>query len=132
MNTTFYDENKNLECAEAYYTHMLNKNFGAMAEYLHSDVNFIGPLAEMSGKDAVVAAAKHFGEILQDIQIRSRFAAGNQIMLAYDMTLPAPTGKFRAAVLMDFKNGQISKIELFYDARPFEAQRDQIFATDTN
>jgi len=33
----------------------------------------------MHGKDAVVSAAKNFGGILQDIQIRSRFAAGNQI-----------------------------------------------------
>jgi hypothetical protein len=53
---------------------------------------------EMNGKDNIVAAAKNCGEMLQDIQIRSRFASHNQIMFAYDMVVPAPIGQFRAAV----------------------------------
>ena len=72
MNTT-----DNLNLAENYYNAMLAKDFDKMANYLHNNVQFIGPLAEMHGKDAVVTAAKNFGGILQDIQIRSRFAAGD-------------------------------------------------------
>lgn len=75
----------------------------------------------------LTTAAKNFGAILQDIQIRSSFAAGHQIMFAYDMVVPAPIGKFRAAVLMEFTNGFISKIELFYDASPFQEKRNEIF-----
>lgn len=122
MNTT-----DNLNLAESYYNAMLAKDFDKMANYLHDNVHFIGPLAEMHGKDAVVTAAKNFGGILQDIQIRSRFAAGDQIMLAYDMVVPAPIGKFRAAVLMEFKGRLISKIELFYDASPFQEKKSEIF-----
>lgn len=122
MNTT-----DNLSLAESYYRAMLTKNFDKMAGYLHDNVHFIGPLAEMHGKDSVVAAAKNFGGILQDIQIRSRLAAGSQIMFAYDMTVPAPIGKFRAAVLMEFTNHLISKIELFYDGRLFEKKKSEIF-----
>lgn len=122
MNTT-----DNLNLAESYYNAMLAKDFDKMASYLHDNVNFIGPLAEMHGKDAVVTAAKNFGGILQDIQIRSRFAAGDQIMFAYDMVVPAPIGKFRAAVLMEFTNRLISKIELFYDASPFQEKKSEIF-----
>jgi hypothetical protein len=33
---------------------------------------------------------------------------------------PDPIGKLRAAVLMEFTDQLISKIELFYDGRPFE------------
>jgi len=126
MNTSNFDKNNNsssqinLAIAESYYVSMLAKNFDKMASYLNDNVNFIGPLAEMQGKEAVVAAAKNFGEILQDIQIRSRFASGNQIMFAYDMIIPAPIGEFRAAVLMEFTDEKISKIELFFDARAFE------------
>lgn len=122
MNTT-----DNLNLAESYYNAMLAKDFDKMASYLHDNVHFIGPLAEMHGKDAVVSAAKNFGGILQDIQIRSRFADGDQIMLAYDMVVPAPIGKFRAAVLMEFTEQQISKIELFYDASPFQEKKSEIF-----
>lgn len=115
MNTT-----DNLSLAESYYNAMLAKDFDKMASFLHENVRFTSPLAEMHGKDAVVRAAKNFGEILQDIQIRSRFSSGNQIMFAYDMIVPEPIGKFRAAVLMEFMDGLISNIELFFDASPFQ------------
>jgi len=128
MNTTSFEANDNLTSAQNYYNAMLSKDFNKMASYLHDNVHFIGPLAEMHGRNAVVSAAKNFGGVLQDIQIRSRFAADNQIMFAYDMVVPAPIGKFRAAVLMEFTNQLISKIELFYDGRPFEEKKSEIFS----
>ena len=128
MNTTNFESDNNLKSAENYYNAMLAKDFDKMAGYLHNDVHLIGPLAEMHGKDAVVTAAKNFGGILQDIQIRSRFSSDNQIMFAYDMVVPVPIGKFRAAVLMEFTDRLISKIELFYDASPFEEKKSEIFS----
>jgi hypothetical protein len=128
MNTTNFESDNNLKSAENYYNAMLAKDFDKMTSYLHDNVHFIGPLAEMHGKEAVVSAAKNFGGILQDIQIRSRFSSGSQIMLAYNMIVPAPIGKFRAAVLMEFTDQLISKIELFYDASPFEEKKSEIFS----
>ena len=122
MNTT-----DNLSVASSYYNAMLAKNFDKMASYLHDNVHFLGPLAEMQGKEQIVTAAKNFGGILQDIQIRSRFAAGDQIMFAYDMVVPEPIGSFRAAVMMEFIEQRISKIELFYDASPFQEKKSEIF-----
>lgn len=126
MNTT-----DNLSLAENYYKAMLAKDFDKMASYLHDNVHFIGPLSEMHGKESIVTAAKNFGGILQHIQIRSRFSSGNQIMFAYDMVVPAPIGKFRAAVLMEFTDRLISKIELFYDAIPFQEKKSEIFENDS-
>jgi hypothetical protein len=131
MNTTNSECDNNLKSAENYYNAMLAKDFDKMASYLHNDVHFIGPLAEMHGKDGVVTAAKNFGGILQNIQIRSRFSSGNQIMFAYDMVVPAPIGQFSAAVLMEFTDGFISKIELFYDASSFQEKRNEIFEGDS-
>jgi len=128
MNTTNSESDNNLKSAENYYNAMLAKDFDKMTSYLHNEVHFIGPLAEMHGKDAVVSAAKNFSEILQDIQIRSQFSSDNQIMFAYDMVVPVPIGKFRAAVLMEFTDRLISKIELFYDASPFEEKKSEIFS----
>jgi hypothetical protein len=48
-------------------------------------------------------------------------------MFAYDMIVPAPIGKFRPALLMEFTDRLISKIELFYDCRPFEEKKSEIF-----
>lgn len=129
MNTKNSESGNNLKTAENYYSAMLKKDFDTMAGYLHNDVQFIGPLAEMHGKDTVVSAAKNLSKILQDIHIRSKFAAHNQIMLAYDFMFPAPIGKLRAAVRMEFTDQLISKIELFYDGRPFEEKKSEIFSS---
>lgn len=117
----------NLKRAESYYSAMLSKRFDEMASYLHQDVHFIGPLAVMHGKEAVVAAAKNLSQLLEDIQIRSRFGTANQIMFAYDFLFPAPIGLLRAAVRMEFTDHLISTIELFYDGRPFVERRHEIF-----
>ena len=129
MNTRNY-ENNNLKTAASYYQAMLTRDFDQMAGYLHDQVRLIGPLAEIDGKESVVCAAKNLGAMLKEIHIRSRFARENQIMFAYDMVVPEPIGKFRAAVCMEFTHGLISKIELFYDARPFVIKREEIFGND--
>ncbi len=127
MNTTNFESDDNLRSAENYYNSMLEKDFDKMESYLHDNVLFIGPLAEMHGKDSVVLAAKNLSKILGDIKIRSKFAHENQIMFAYDFMFPAPIGKLRAAVLMEFTDQLISKIELFYDGKPFEKKKSEIF-----
>lgn len=120
MNTIHSENEKNLTTAINYYSAMCKKDFDTMINYLHDDVHFISPLGELRGKDAVSFAAKNFAGMLQDMQIKSQFANGNQIMLTYDVILHEPIGKFRSATLMEFTDQLISKIELFYDARPFE------------
>lgn len=128
MNTTNSKSDNNLKVAESYYSAMLKKDFDTMSSYLDENIHFIGPLAEMHGKDSVVSAAKNLSQILQDIHIRSKFSENNQIMFTYDFKFPEPIGKLRAAVLMEFTNQLISKIELFYDGRPFEEKKSEIFS----
>lgn len=128
MKTIAHAQDNHLAIAEAYYGHMLQKNFAEMETCLHADVHFISPLAELSGRDAVVEAAKRLSQMLADITIRAKFATGDQIMLAYDFIFSGSIGKLRASVLMDFRDQQISKIELFYDARPFEEKRAEVFS----
>jgi hypothetical protein len=41
-------------------------------------------------------------------------------MVVYDLDCPEPVGPFSSSALMTFENGLITKIELFYDARPFD------------
>jgi hypothetical protein len=121
MNTISLENQINLATAENYYSSMLAKDFDKMANYLHANVHFISPFGEMNGRDAVVAAAsKDLGSILQDIQIRSKFAKDNQIMIAYDFIFSEPKSLLRAALLMEFTENKISKSELFFDGRSFD------------
>ena len=112
-------EKENLAAAVNYYDAMLNKDFDTVSGYLHDDINFIAPFAEIHSKEEVISAGKMFAAMLQDLQIRSTFASDNEVMLAYDVVFSDPIGKNRAAALMNFENGKITKIELFYDSKPF-------------
>lgn len=115
------------EKAESYYAAMLRHDFAHMASFLHPQVVLISPLAEVHGKENVTLAASKLGQILEKIDIRASFSNDRQAMLAYDFFFPGAIGKLRASVLMDFTEGLISRIELFYDGRPFEEKKKEIF-----
>lgn len=113
--------NKSLiSIAEAYYVAMGDKNITEMEKYLHPDIHFMGPLAEMKGKIAFIKATKEILNLFNTLTIRAKFDSGDKVMMAYDLAFPPPIGNSRGATLLTFQEGLISKIELFYDARPFE------------
>lgn len=109
-----------VEIAESYYLAMQKKDVVAAAHYLHPDVQLIGPLGDMQGKETVLAGAKRFTSVYRSLTIRAKFGLGDQAMIVYDLDCPAPIGALRAAVLMKIHAGLIERMELFYDARPFE------------
>lgn len=126
MDLIYSKKEENLALAIDYYKFLLNKDFDAMASCLLSDVKVTTPLSCMRSKEEVIKAARRFAPILQDIQINSRFASGNQIMLTYDMMILDPIGSFRTAVIMDFQNNKIAKMEFFYDCRIWEKSKYDI------
>ena len=117
-----------MDIAVAYYTAMAAKNITGMEKYLHTDVLLITPLAEVTSKEAVLEAAKKLITFLKTIRIRAKFCSDDQVMLAYDFDFPAPIGLLRAAALMTLQDELITKIELFYDGRPFDMKKNEIFS----
>jgi ketosteroid isomerase-like protein len=111
---------KNIATAVAYYQAMNKKDLAVMEKYLHPEVRLIGPLSDITGKDAVLGAVKYLLTAFNKLTIRAQFGAGEQVMLAYDIDFPVPIGVSRAAVLLTFQDGLILRYELFFDARPFE------------
>jgi hypothetical protein len=110
----------NINIAEHYYEAMNNKDLNKIALYLHPKVEFLGPLAQLEGKEAVLESAKGFLGIVDSVKMRVKFASGNQVMLAYDLNCVSPIGTIRVAALMTFEDNLISSIELFFDARVFD------------
>jgi len=98
---------------------MNHKDAAGVAEHLHSDIQLIGPLATLAGKDAVLEAAKRFMSLIKEIRIHAKLASEQRVMLSYEADFGEPIGICRTAVLMTFKDDLIELIELFYDARPF-------------
>lgn len=109
----------NLAIAEGYYKAMGEKNMERIEKYLHPKVEFIGPVAKATGKENVMEAVKKFCAFFKKLAIRETFANGDHAMVVYDVDFPAPIGKFPSAALLKVKDGLITRVELFFDARPF-------------
>ncbi len=105
--------------AEAYYQAMNDKHPEGVANTLHPQVQLVGPLASLAGKEHVLEAARRYMSFVREITIRTRFSSENQVILTYDANFAEPIGVCRTAVLMTFKDALIQRIELFFDARPF-------------
>ena len=105
--------------AEAFYMAMSEKNIEALAPHLHPDVHYVAPLADTKGKEAYLEAQTRFSGFFETLTIRASFGSEDQGMVVYDVACPPPVGMIHAATLMTFEQDLISRIELFYDARPF-------------
>jgi hypothetical protein len=110
----------NVAIAEAFYTAFREKNIEAMEKYLHPEIQFFAPLAKLQGKEAYLEAAKNFASFFKTLTLRVIFGEEHQAAVVYDVECPAPIGKLPSVALMDIQEGLIIRIELFYDARPFD------------
>lgn len=103
----------------AYYTALGKKNLEEVEQYLHPDIQFMDPQEKVIGKGAVLKAAKGFAGIFKTLTIRAKFGSEDQAMIVYDVEIPNFSKNLRAASLLSFQEGLISKIELIYDTQPF-------------
>jgi hypothetical protein len=110
---------KNVASAVAYYEAMAEKDLSGMARHFHPDVRLVTPMAELTGKEAVLQAAGRFMNFIKSIKIHAKFGSEDQAMLTYDMAFAEPIGVCRAAALMAFNDGLIVRNEVFFDASPF-------------
>ena len=111
-----------IDVADAYLNSWSRKDPDGIAATLHPDVTFKGPVAgEISGREAVVAGFARMLPLVQALHVRAKFSDGHQVMCAEDFVCREPIGSVRTAELLTFEDGLIRSIELFFDARPFEA-----------
>lgn len=112
--------NSMISTAKTYYQAMQAKNADAMASCLHPSIRFIGPLSVMEGKDMIVGALKNFVlPMFNAMSMRSLCSSDDKVMVSYNLECDEPIGALRIAALLSFKEGFISEMELFFDARPF-------------
>jgi len=67
------------------------------------------------------ASTRRFLSILQRVDVRASFSAGDGGMIAYDFVCPEPIGIAPTAELVRIEGGLIRESEIFFDVRPFDA-----------
>jgi len=114
--------------AEEYYKLVGEKNAERIKKFLHPDVEFYGPLATLKGKEAVFEATNNFMNAIKSLTIRAKFGAGDQAMVVYNVDLPRVSKAFPGASLLNFRDGLIVRIELFYDGGRVVEKKEEIFS----
>ena len=112
-------------CA-AYLGAWTRKDLDGIAAHIHPAVHFKAPMQELKGRESFLAAAARMFPLLERFDTRGTFVSGDRAMFAYDFVCREPIGVSATAELVRFEEGLIRDVELFFDARPFEAfQRAQ-------
>ena len=109
-----------LDVAKQYLEAWKSKDLDAIARHVHPNIQFKGPMSELSGRESFLAACQRMFPMMVELRIRSAFESGNQAIFAYDFVCSPPIGLCRTAELLTVEDGLITSVELFFDARPFE------------
>lgn len=89
----------NLEIAKTYYKALGEKNIEATEKYLDVNVQCIGPLVTVVGKENIIEANRKFISLFKTLKIRSSFASHDQAVIVYDLECQAPINVFSAVAL---------------------------------
>ncbi|MCE2984083.1 MAG: nuclear transport factor 2 family protein [Parachlamydia sp.] len=111
-----------------YYQKIGAKNSEGVKKYLHPNVLFYGPLASLSGHQAVIQAIENFMHAIESLTICAKFGSENQAMVVYEVNFPGIAPDFPGAALLDFQEGLIARIQLFYDGSRMSAKKEEIFS----
>lgn len=105
------------QLADSYFDAWKAGDLDTLRSILADDVEFSGPLANLKGRDDVVAGLVRLAEITSDIVIHKRFADGPDVLTWFDLHTriapPAPVANWSHT-----DDGRITRIRVTFDPRP--------------
>jgi hypothetical protein len=97
---------------------MAEKNVEGIKKHLHPDVEFFGPLSTFKGKVAVSESVAGFMKVFKSLEIQTAFGADDQAAVVYLVKFQ-DIPDMPSIAWLQFKDGLITRIQLFFDASPF-------------
>ncbi|MEV7355538.1 nuclear transport factor 2 family protein [Kitasatospora sp. NPDC091276] len=102
--------------SETYFAAWQAGDFETLRGLLAEDVDFVGPLATVSGVEEALAGLKGLGQVLEKIEVHARVAEGDDVITWFDLHTsiapPAPTANWSHV-----ENGRITRIRVTFDPR---------------
>lgn len=119
-----------MSTGEEYYTLIGKKDIEGIMRFLHSEVELLGPFAHLKGREPVVLATENFMKSFKTLRILSKFGNEDQAMIVYETDIPGIADQFPGASLLNFRDGLIIRIQLFYDGSRFMEKSKEIFSAN--
>ncbi|HKA05248.1 MAG TPA: nuclear transport factor 2 family protein [Acidimicrobiales bacterium] len=106
--------------ADAFFTAWTTGDFATARHLLHDDVSFQGPIDRFDSADAYVAALRGLSQIVKGAEQQKVFVDGDDVCVIYDL-VTGPVAASPTAEWYHVRDGKISAVRVFFDARPFAA-----------
>jgi hypothetical protein len=88
-------------------------------------VSFQGPIDSFDNADAYVGALQGLSQIVEGTEQQHVFVDGDDVCVIYDPVTRTPAGSSPTAEWYHLRDGKISSVRVFFDARPFAAMFEQ-------
>ena len=102
------------------------KELDRVEELLAPDLKFTGPAMARSTSQEFISALKRLGAIHVRNEVKKVFADGNDVCVIYDFVTDTPAGALPTIEWLQFEEGRIRSINLYYDRVPWKSVMDEI------
>ena len=109
------------EIIERYRAALDAQDFAAARTLMRDDMTFRGPLDTFHTADEYLESLKQLAAIIQRNDLKKVFVDGDDVCVLYDMVTSTPAGTAFIAEWYQVVGGQISALQVVFDARPFAA-----------
>jgi ketosteroid isomerase-like protein len=111
--------------AEEFFAAWTTGDFDTARRLLHDDVSFQGPIDAFDNAEAYLAALRGLSQIVNGAEQQHVFVDGDDVCVIYDLITSTPAGSSPTAEWYHLRDGKISSVRVFFDARPFAAMFEQ-------
>jgi hypothetical protein len=113
--------------AATYFEAWEARDFARLRSVLADDVDFAGPLGQVTGADGCQQGLEGMSKIMTGIEIRKVFTAGSDVLTWFDLSTsvadPVPVANW-----MQVQDGKITRIRVAFDARGLAPSLPAAFA----
>jgi SnoaL-like domain len=102
--------------ATTYFDAWLAGDVARLHSVLAADVDFAGPLGQVTGRDDCLRGLEGLAKIMTGIEIRMVFTSGSDVLTWYDM-LTTVADPVPVANWMQVLDGKITRIRVAFDPR---------------
>jgi ketosteroid isomerase-like protein len=107
--------------ADRFFKAWTTGDFETARSLLHDDVSFAGPIDTFDNADDYIGSLQGLAQIVKAAEEQKVFVDGNDVCVIYDLVTNTPLPPSPTAEWYHLRNGKISAVRVFFDARPFAA-----------
>ncbi len=107
------------KCLEAWSSEDFDTARGLFA----NDITFVGPMGQTEQVDAYIEGVRGLKQIVSGTAQRLVFGEGENVCIIYDLVTTTPAGSIPCAGWYRVRDGKITSVCAFFDARPLPQQQ---------